>query len=61
LKLVWHEEFATIQEACAFERQIKGWSRAKKEVLIRGDFKLLHDLAQSKEMRERRRKRGSGS
>ncbi|HKX07741.1 MAG TPA: hypothetical protein VJN67_06080 [Stellaceae bacterium] len=29
-----------------YERQIKGWSRAKKEALIKGDFELLHLLSQ---------------
>jgi putative endonuclease len=32
-------------DAIASERQIKGWSRAKKEALIRGDFDALPALA----------------
>jgi putative endonuclease len=36
-------------EAIAFERQIKGWSRAKKEALIRGDFEKLPELAQRRQ------------
>jgi putative endonuclease len=43
--LVWHQEFQYITDAIAAERQLKGWSRAKKEALIRGDFELLHTLA----------------
>ena len=31
--------------------------RKKKEALMRGDFDLLHELAQSKEMVKRRKKR----
>jgi predicted GIY-YIG superfamily endonuclease len=27
------------------ERQLKGWSRAKKAALIRGELDLLHTLA----------------
>jgi putative endonuclease len=30
----------------AAERQIKKWSHKKKEALIRGDFDLVHELAQ---------------
>ncbi|HKX11038.1 MAG TPA: GIY-YIG nuclease family protein [Stellaceae bacterium] len=43
--LVWHREFLNITDAVAAERRIKGWSRAKKEALIRGDFEALHALA----------------
>lgn len=38
VELVWQGEFETREGAIAFERQIKGWSRAKKEALIRGDW-----------------------
>jgi predicted GIY-YIG superfamily endonuclease len=34
---VWSDEFASRHEALQAERQIKGWSRAKKLALIRGD------------------------
>ena len=43
--LVWHEFFDRITDAIAAERQLKGWSRAKKEALIRGDFDLIRKLA----------------
>src|SRR5262249_48875263 len=43
--LVWAQHFADITDAIAVERQIKGWSRTKKEALIRGDFGLLRELA----------------
>jgi predicted GIY-YIG superfamily endonuclease len=36
--LVWSEEFGDRDEAFRAERQIKGWSRAKKEALTRGDW-----------------------
>lgn len=36
--LVWAQHFLVITDAIAVERQIKGWSRAKKETLIRGDY-----------------------
>ena len=35
--LVWLTEFRTARDVCFCERQIKGWSIAKKEALIRGD------------------------
>jgi putative endonuclease len=43
--LVFHQEFQRITDAIAAERQLKGWSRAKKDALIRGDYELLHTLA----------------
>ena len=43
--LVWSEHFLNITDAIAVERQIKGWSRTKKEALIRGDYELLRVLA----------------
>ncbi|MDP1616986.1 MAG: GIY-YIG nuclease family protein [Phenylobacterium sp.] len=43
--LVWCEEFQRITDAIAFERQIKGWSRAKKEALVEGDWANVSALA----------------
>lgn len=43
--LVFHQEFANITDAISMERQLKGWSRAKKDALIRGDFADLQRLA----------------
>ena len=39
--LVFSQEFPTREDALASERQIKGWSRKKKEALIKGDWKAL--------------------
>ncbi len=36
--LVYHQEFDRITDAIAAERQVKRWTRAKKEALVRGDF-----------------------
>ncbi|NIJ16635.1 GIY-YIG nuclease family protein [Sphingobium vermicomposti] len=47
LKLVWSQQFGTRMEALEAERQIKGWSRAKKLALIREDWKLISMLARS--------------
>ena len=46
--LVWQGEFETREGAIAFEQQIKGWSRAKKEALIAGDWNRIQELAKSK-------------
>jgi putative endonuclease len=43
--LVFHEHFDRITDAIAAERRIKGWSRAKKEALINGDWSLVQWLA----------------
>ena len=42
---VWNQEFSERHEALVAERQIKGWSRAKKEALIRGDWDAIRLLA----------------
>ena len=39
--LVYSQEFSTRMEDLPSERQIKGWSRKKKEALIRGDWAAL--------------------
>jgi len=47
VKRVWSEQFANMANAIACERRLKGWRRAKKEALIRGDFKLLSELSRT--------------
>lgn len=47
VQLVFSEEFQTRAEALERERQVKGWSRAKKEALIRGDWEEIRRLAQN--------------
>jgi putative endonuclease len=43
--LVWSEYFDRIMDAIAAERKIKGWSRAKKEALIKDDWQRISALA----------------
>lgn len=43
--LLFQEHFPDIRDAHDFERRIKGWSRAKKEALIRRDWDALPTLA----------------
>jgi putative endonuclease len=45
VRLVFSACFDRIVDAIATERRIKGWSRAKKEALIRGDYDALPKLA----------------
>lgn len=53
VKLLWtSEEVERYSDALRYERQVKGWSRIKKEALIRGDYDLIHEIV--KEERKRR-------
>ena len=47
-ELVWSDTFPTRYEALAAELRIKGWSKAKKLALIRGDWAEISRLAKSK-------------
>jgi predicted GIY-YIG superfamily endonuclease len=48
LKLVFCCEMPTIHDAFLRERQIKGWTRRKKEALINGDWDKLIEYSKSK-------------
>ena len=50
VELVYSQEFSTREEALASERQIKGWSRNKKEALISGDWATLSLYAKQKKV-----------
>jgi predicted GIY-YIG superfamily endonuclease len=45
VELVWSASFHDRDEAKAAEAKLKGWSRAKKQALIDGDFEQLSGLA----------------
>jgi putative endonuclease len=45
VELVWSEHFNRITDAIAVERKLKGWARAKKQALIRGDWSHLQRLS----------------
>ena len=49
VELVWSAPFTTREEAITAERQIKGWSRAKKQALIDGNWELMSELAKSRQ------------
>ena len=46
--LVYSNRFNNADDAIRAEKQIKGWSRGKKEALIKGDFEKLKELSRSK-------------
>jgi len=46
--LKYCESFQYIQNAIAWEKQLKGWSRKKKEALFRDDWEEIKRLAKSK-------------
>ncbi|MBC7864046.1 MAG: GIY-YIG nuclease family protein [Bacteroidia bacterium] len=46
VQLIYFEEFKYILKAIAREKQLKGWSRKKKEALIKGNLHELIMLAQ---------------
>ena len=54
VELVYAEEFAGIEEAFAREKQVQGWSRQKKEALIRGRYGTLPRLSKSRSLPKRR-------
>lgn len=50
VKLLWSERFSDIRYAIAAERQIKGWTRKKKEALMKEDFDALIELSKSNKL-----------
>ena len=58
VRLVWSEEFAIRDEANAAEARLKGWSRAKKQALIHGDYGRISELAKKDWAGYRERKVG---
>jgi len=51
---VWSDWFSRYDDAVAFERQLKGWSRAKKEAVIRGEWDALPELARRPDARKKK-------
>ena len=48
VSLVFSEQFHSREEAFARERQVKSWSRAKKEALIERDWDRLMQLSRTR-------------
>ena len=53
VELMFTETYDRILDAIARERQIKGWSRAKKEALMRLAYEELPELAENRQARPR--------
>jgi putative endonuclease len=59
--LAFSQHFERIADAVVVERQVKGWSRAKKEALIRGDWGRVSALSQRRGPHPSRRPPSAGS
>jgi predicted GIY-YIG superfamily endonuclease len=57
VKLVWSVVTESYQEAFQWEHRIKGWSRAQKEALIRGDIDGIHEIVKSERKQREQNKR----
>ena len=51
VQLVWNDSSQSRDDAKAAERKIKGWSHAKKEALIAGDWALVSKLAKGRSLK----------
>jgi predicted GIY-YIG superfamily endonuclease len=52
LEFLWATDCQTREQAFELEKQIQGWSRAKKKALMRGDFAALPGLSLNRQARE---------
>lgn len=52
VRLVYSDTFGSRDEAFAAEQQLKGWSRRKKDALVRGDWDQLRRLAKRRSSSE---------
>jgi putative endonuclease len=48
VKLVYDEEYDRVVDAYYREKQVQGWTRAKREALIKGEYEALPALAKKK-------------
>ena len=57
VKLVWTIVTESYREAFQWECRIKGWSRVKKEALIRGDIEGIHEIVKSERKQKEQNKK----
>jgi putative endonuclease len=57
VKLEWSIVTESYPEAFQWEHRIKGWSRAKKEALIRGDIEGIHEIVKSERKQKEQNKK----
>lgn len=48
VKLMHTSEFKDVNQAILFEKQLKGWSRRKKEAIINGNWEILPELSKNR-------------
>lgn len=48
VKLMHTSEFNDVNQAILFEKQLKGWSRRKKEAIINGNWEILPELSKNR-------------
>ncbi|QWT84919.1 GIY-YIG nuclease family protein [Chryseobacterium sp. PCH239] len=48
VELVFNHEFNDVNQAIRFEKQVKGWSRKKKEAIINDNWDLLPLLSKNR-------------
>ena len=48
IKLVFQQTFTDVNQAIAFEKQVKGWSRKKKEAIINNEWHELPRLSKNR-------------
>ncbi len=49
VRLAWAAEFERVDDAWSTERQIHGWSRAKKQALVDGNIDVLKHLSRNRQ------------
>ena len=57
VKLVWSSVTESYREAFQWERRIKGWSRVKKEALIRGNIEGIHEIVKGERKQKEHNKK----
>ena len=50
VELVWNDYFQTRSDAKNVEKQLKGWSKAKKKALIDSDWEQISELAKKRKV-----------
>ena len=46
VELVYHDIFYDPLQAIEFEKKLKGWSRSKKDAIIKDQWELLYELSE---------------
>ena len=59
VEIVWSTDFPTEHEAFLCERQVKGWTRAKKEALIKDDWDAIREIVKHERVRRESKHRKS--